>query len=165
MHALPLLIQMIVALGAAFCGGMIARQFRQPPALGYHLAGVAIDPFTPGFIGAVETINQFVELGVIVLLFGVGLPFSLRDLWVGRKLAIPGALGQMAFATTAGFALTHLWGWSVACGIVLDAEPVRRVRDEREEDSPSEPSGIGASDDGCSCQQKPGVRSTKRRGE
>ena len=119
MHTLPLLIQMTVALGAAFCGGLIARHFKLPPIVGYLLAGVAIGPFTPGFIGDVETINQLAELGVIFLLFGVGLHFSLRDLWAVRKIAIPGALGQMTLATLMGFALTRLWGWSVAAGVVL----------------------------------------------
>lgn len=119
MHTLPLLIQMTVALGAAFCGGLIARRFKLPTIVGYLLAGVAIGPFTPGFIGDVETITQLAELGVIFLLFGVGLHFSLRDLWAVRKIAIPGALGQMTLATLTGFALTHLWGWSVAAGVVL----------------------------------------------
>ncbi len=119
MHTLPLLIQMTVALGAAFCGGLIARHFRLPPVVGYLLAGVVIGPFTPGFIGDVATINQLAELGVIFLLFGVGLHFSLRDLWAVKQIAIPGALGQMALATAAGFALTRLWGWSAAAGVVL----------------------------------------------
>jgi monovalent cation:H+ antiporter-2, CPA2 family len=119
LHTLPLLVQMTVALGAAFCGGLIARHFKLPPIVGYLLAGVAIGPFTPGFIGDVETINQLAELGVIFLLFGVGLHFSLRDLWAVRKIAVPGAIGQMALATLAGFALSRLWGWSVASGVVL----------------------------------------------
>lgn len=119
MHTLPLLVQMTVALGAAFCGGLIARHFKLPPIVGYLLAGVAIGPFTPGFIGDVETINQLAELGVIFLLLGVGLHFSLRDLWAVRKIAVPGAIGQMALATLAGFALSRLWGWSAASGVVL----------------------------------------------
>ncbi len=119
MHALPLLVQMTVALGAAFCGGVIARRFRLPPIVGYLLAGVAIGPFTPGFIGDIETISQLADLGVIFLLFGVGLHFSLRDLWVVRKVAIPGAIGQMALASAMGFVLTRTWGWPVAAGVVL----------------------------------------------
>jgi CPA2 family monovalent cation:H+ antiporter-2 len=110
---------MTVALGAAFCGGLIARRFKLPPIVGYLLAGVAIGPFTPGFIGDVETISQLAELGVIFLLFGVGLHFSLRDLWAVKKIAVPGALGQMVLATAVGFALAHLWGWSVAASVVL----------------------------------------------
>jgi CPA2 family monovalent cation:H+ antiporter-2 len=110
---------MTVALSAAFCGGLIARRFGLPPIVGYLLAGVVIGPFTPGFIGDVETINELAELGVIFLLFGVGLHFSLRDLWAVRKIAIPGALGQMALATAVGFALTRAWGWSGASGVVL----------------------------------------------
>ncbi len=119
LHALPLLVQMTIALGAAFCGGLIARRFRLPPIVGYLLAGVAIGPFTPGFNGDVQTISQLAELGVIFLLFGVGLHFSLRDLWAVKKIAIPGALGQMVLATAAGFALMRLWGWSVAASVVL----------------------------------------------
>lgn len=105
MPALPLLFQMTVALGAAFCGGLIARRCRYPTIGGRG--------------GDVQTINQLAELGVIFLLFGVGLHFSLRDLWAVRKIAIPGAVGQMALATGAGFALSRLWGWSVAGGVVL----------------------------------------------
>src|SRR5690348_2354175 len=110
---------MTVALGAAFCGGMIARRFKLPPIVGYLLAGVVIGPFTPGFIGDVGTISQLAELGVIFLLFGVGLHFSLRDLWAVKKIAIPGALGQTGLTTVVGFALAHLWGWSAAASVVL----------------------------------------------
>ncbi len=119
MHALPLLLQMTVALGAAFCGGLIARYFKLPPIVGYLVAGVAIGPFTPGFSGDFATINQLAELGVIFLLFGVGLHFSLRDLWAVRNIAVPGAVGQTLLATLVGFGLTQLWGWTVGAGVVL----------------------------------------------
>jgi CPA2 family monovalent cation:H+ antiporter-2 len=119
LHALPLLLQMTIALGAAFCGGLIARRFKLPPVVGYLLAGVVIGPFTPGYVSDLGTINQLAELGVIFLLFGVGLHFSLRDLWAVRKIAIPGAIGQMLLATLVGFALTRLWGWTTGAGVVL----------------------------------------------
>jgi CPA2 family monovalent cation:H+ antiporter-2 len=80
---------------------------------------MAIGPFTPGFIGDIETISQLAELGVIFLMFGVGLHFSLRDLWAVRSVAVPGALVQVLTSTALGFALTQLWGWPVAAGLVL----------------------------------------------
>lgn len=119
MHDLPLLINIVVALVAAFFGGLIARRIGLPTIVGYMLAGIAIGPFTPGFVGDVETISQLAELGVIFLMFGVGLHFSFSDLWKVRAIAIPGALGQMALSTLLGFALCQLWGWTTASGIVL----------------------------------------------
>ena len=119
MHNVPLLINITLALVVAFIGGVIARRIGLPTIVGYLLAGIAIGPFTPGFTGDVETIQQLAELGVIFLMFGVGLHFSLGDLWRVRDIAIPGALIQTAITTLLGFALTQLWGWSVASGIVL----------------------------------------------
>src|SRR6185436_375463 len=74
---------------------------------------------TPGFVGDPETIAQLAELGVVFLMFGVGLHFSLRDLWRVRAVAIPGALGQMAITTGLGYALGRLWGWSAEASLVL----------------------------------------------
>jgi len=119
MHELPLLINIAVALVAAFFGGVIAQGIGLPTIVGYMLAGIAIGPFTPGFVGDVKTIGQLAELGVIFLMFGVGLHFSLNDLWRVRGVAIPGAIGQMALATALGFGLSRIWGWSVAQGLVL----------------------------------------------
>ena len=99
-----------MGLAYAFVGGVIARRVGLPPIVGYLLAGVAIGPFTPGFIGDAESIGQLAELGVIFLMFGVGLHFSFRDLWQVRDIAIPGALIQMALATGAGYLLTQWWG-------------------------------------------------------
>src|SRR5690554_3061972 len=112
MHDIPLLINIAVALVAAFIGGFLARRVGLPPIVGYLLAGVVIGPTTPGFVGDLETISQLAELGVIFLMFGVGIHFSLRDLWQVRDIAIPGALLQMALATALGFGLSQLWGWS-----------------------------------------------------
>ena len=119
MHDLPLLINITLALVVAFVGGVIARRLGLPSIVGYLLAGIAIGPFTPGFTGDVKTIQQLAELGVIFLMFGVGLHFSFADLWRVRDIAVPGALIQTLLATALGFAITRMWGWSVAAGIVL----------------------------------------------
>lgn len=118
-HELPLLINIAAALVAAFIGGLLARRIGLPTIVGYLAAGVAIGPFTPGFVGDIETISQLAELGVIFLMFGVGLHFSFRDLWTVRDTAIPGAIIQMLVTTGLGFGLTQLWGWSVSAGLVL----------------------------------------------
>lgn len=119
MHEITLLIDIAVALVVAFIGGVLARRVGLPTIVGYLLAGIVIGPFTPGFVGDVDTISQLAELGVIFLMFGVGLHFSLKDLWRVRSIAIPGAVGQMATATLLGFGLSRFWGWTPAAGIVL----------------------------------------------
>ncbi len=119
MHDLPILINITLALVVAFIGGIVARRIGLPTIVGYLLAGIIIGPFTPGFVGDVHTIQQLAELGVIFLMFGVGLHFSFADLLRVRDIAIPGALIQTALATGLGFLLTRLWGWSLAAGIVL----------------------------------------------
>jgi CPA2 family monovalent cation:H+ antiporter-2 len=119
LHELLLLINIAVALVVAFFGGLIARRIGLPTIVGYLLAGIAIGPFTPGFVGDTETISQLAELGVIFLMFGVGLHFSLKDLWKVRAIAIPGALGRMAITTLLGFGLSQFWGWPITSGIVL----------------------------------------------
>jgi monovalent cation:H+ antiporter-2, CPA2 family len=119
MHDVPLLINITLALIVAFAGGIIARQFGLPTIVGYLLAGITIGPFTPGWVGDIETIQQLAELGVIFLMFGVGLHFSFGDLWRVRDVAIPGTVLQMALAALLGLGLTQLWGWSISSGIVL----------------------------------------------
>jgi CPA2 family monovalent cation:H+ antiporter-2 len=119
MHEVTLLINIVVALVVAFIGGLIARRIGLPTIVGYLLAGIVIGPFTPGFVGDTETISQLAELGVIFLMFGVGLHFSINDLWKVRAVAIPGALGRMAITTLLGFGLSQLWGWTVTSGIVI----------------------------------------------
>src|SRR5262245_13912100 len=99
MHELPLVINIAVALGYALVGGLVARQIGLPPIVGYLVAGVTIGPFTPGFVGDADTIGQLAELGVIFLMFGVGIHFSFKDLWKVRNIAIPGAAIQMSIAT------------------------------------------------------------------
>jgi CPA2 family monovalent cation:H+ antiporter-2 len=118
-HNLALFTSITIALLTAFVGGFIARKIGLPTLVGYLLAGMAIGPFTPGFVGEVDEISQLAEMGVIFMMFGVGLHFSLKDLWAVRRIAIPGAVLQMMIATGLGFALTQLWGWSVSAGLVL----------------------------------------------
>src|SRR5262249_59728837 len=103
MHQIPLLVDLAFALGYALLGGLVARALRLPTIVGYLFAGVALGPFTPGFSGDIESIQQLAELGVILLMFGIGLHFSLHDLWLVRDIAIPGALVQMGIATAAGY--------------------------------------------------------------
>ena len=111
MAELPLLVNIAVALAYALLGGLLARRLGLPTIVGYLLAGVALGPFTPGFHGDEESIRQLAEFGVILLMFGVGLHFSFRDLWQVRQVAIPGALLQMAIVSAAGYALGRLWGF------------------------------------------------------
>lgn len=118
-HDISLLTNISVALVAAFAGGLLARRIGLPTIVGYLLAGMAIGPFTPGFVGDIADISQLAELGVIFLMFGVGLHFSLKDLWEVRKIAVPGAVLQMLIASVLGFGLTRLWGWSAPAGLVL----------------------------------------------
>ncbi len=119
MHEVTLLINIAVALVVAFMGGLVARRIGLPTIVGYLLAGIVIGPFTPGFVGDTETISQLAELGVIFLMFGVGLHFSLKDLWRVRNIAIPGALGRMVITTLLGLGLSQLWGWTPASGMVI----------------------------------------------
>ena len=119
MHELSLLVNVGMLLVTAFAGGLIARRLGLPTIVGYLVAGMAIGPFTPGFVGDIHDISQLAELGVIFLMFGVGLHFSLRDLWAVRAVAIPGAIGRMLLATLCGVGLAMAWGWSSSAGLVL----------------------------------------------
>jgi CPA2 family monovalent cation:H+ antiporter-2 len=119
MHEISLLTNITVALLTAFAGGALARRLGMPTIVGYLLAGIVIGPFTPGFEGDAEAISQLAELGVIFLMFGVGLHFSLHDLWVVRNIAVPGAFLQMTFATALGFAVAQVWGWSLSASLLF----------------------------------------------
>jgi len=119
MHDLSLLGNVALALVAALLGGLLARRLGLPTIVGYLVAGVVIGPFTPGFVGHSEAISQLAELGVIFLMFGVGLHFSLSDLARVRRVAVPGALGQMTLTTALGASLGMLLGWSLPASIVL----------------------------------------------
>ena len=119
MHNLDLLDNVAVTLSVAFLGGLIVQRMGLPTIVGYLLAGVAIGPFTPGYSADPETINSLAELGIIFLMFGVGLHFSFADLWKVRDVAIIGTLGQMATMVALGFGLSQYWGWKPVSGLVL----------------------------------------------
>ncbi len=118
-HDLSLLLNITVVLCVAFVGGYLARKLGMPTLAGYLLAGLAIGPFTPGFVGDISDISQLAELGVIFMMFGVGLHFSLKDLWEVRGVAIPGAIAQIVLATGLSVLLTRTWGWSLTAGMVV----------------------------------------------
>src|SRR6476619_2016270 len=119
MHDLPLITTIAAAFTAACVLGLITQWLRLSPIVGYLLAGVAIGPHTPGFHGDVHLATQLAEVGVILLMFGVGLHFHLGDLLKVRNVAIPGAIGQSLFATVLGVILALAIGWSVKSGLVL----------------------------------------------
>jgi CPA2 family monovalent cation:H+ antiporter-2 len=116
---LPIIINIALALAAALGGGLIARWLKLPAIVGFLVGGVIIGPFTPGYVGDMHTVHQLAELGVIFLLFGVGLHFSLKDLWEVRKIAIPGALLQMSLTSVMVLLISMFWGWSLAAAIVV----------------------------------------------
>lgn len=118
-HEAGLIALIAGGIVAAFLLGYIAMLLRLPPLVGYLLAGVAIGPFTPGFVADSGLAQQLAEVGVILLMFGVGLHFSVDTLWEQRRIALPGAVAQIAVATGAGAAVAVVWGWSVSQGLVL----------------------------------------------
>jgi CPA2 family monovalent cation:H+ antiporter-2 len=117
-HNTALIATVAAALGAAFLLGLIATRFRFPPIVGYLVAGIAVGPFTPGFVAS-AALSQLAEVGVILLMFGVGLHFSLRDLLAVRRTVIPGALAQTTATTIVGAFVGHAWGWGWGGGLVL----------------------------------------------
>ena len=118
-HHTPLIATIVAALVVAFAMGIFAYRLRVSPVAGYLFAGVLIGPFTPGFVADSGLATELAEIGVILLMFGVGLHFSLRDLMSVRKIAVPGAVAQIAVATLLGFGLAQFLGWSVPAGIVF----------------------------------------------
>ncbi|MGQ3214342.1 MAG: YbaL family putative K(+) efflux transporter [Shinella sp.] len=118
-HETPLIATLVAGICLAFAAGLVAHRFRLPPIAGYLLAGVIIGPFTPGFVADQNLANELAEIGVILLMFGVGLHFSLKDLLSVRAIAIPGAIGQIAVATVFGLLLALAMGWSAGSGFVF----------------------------------------------
>jgi len=114
-----LILALVSVFVAAFAGGFIATRLGLPPIVGYLLAGVAIGPHTPGGSADTELALQLAEIGVILLMFGVGLHFSLREIAAVGPIAVPGALGQSLIATLLGLGLTQLWGWSLSEGLIF----------------------------------------------
>jgi CPA2 family monovalent cation:H+ antiporter-2 len=118
-HDTTLIATIAAGFVLAFAFGFVAVRLRLPPLVGYLAAGVMIGPFTPGFVGDIGLAGQLAEIGVILLMFGVGLHFSIKDLLAVRRIAIPGAVGQILTATLIGAAVAHLWGWSLAAGLTF----------------------------------------------
>jgi CPA2 family monovalent cation:H+ antiporter-2 len=119
MHETSLIALLAIGFVLALLLGVLANMLRVSPIVGYLLAGIACGPFTPGFVGDSTLASQLAEIGVILLMFGVGLHFSIRDLLSVRRIALPGAVAQIATATAIGFGMAWLLGWSVGAGLVF----------------------------------------------
>ena len=118
-HELSLITTIAAALGFGLLFGMLAIRLKLPALVGYLAAGVLIGPATPGFVADVALASQLAEIGVMLLMFGVGLHFSLGDLLDVKKIALPGALLQIGVATVMGIGLAHWWGWGLGAGLVF----------------------------------------------
>lgn len=119
MHHGPLIAILVAGLGLAFVFGALAQKLRISPLVGYLIAGVAVGPFTPGFVADQNLANELAEIGVILLMFGVGLHFSLKDLLSVRAIAVPGAIVQIGVATLLGLGLALFLGWGLVAGLVF----------------------------------------------
>jgi CPA2 family monovalent cation:H+ antiporter-2 len=119
MHEFDLILTLTGGLVAAFIGGYITQRLRMSPIVGYLLAGILVGPFTPGFVADRALAGQLAEIGVILLMFGVGLQFHVEDLLAVRRVAVPGAIVQSLVATGLGAALAYSAGWSLTSGIVF----------------------------------------------
>ena len=118
-HSVSLISTIAAGLGLALIFGFLAARLKLPSLVGYLLAGVVIGPFTPGFVADAAIASQLAEIGVMLLMFGVGLHFSLDDLLAVRKIAVPGAVVQMTVATALGMGLAHWWGWNLGGALVF----------------------------------------------
>lgn len=118
-HDVDLIILLAVGFGVALFFGYIAARLRLPPLIGYLIAGIIISPNTPGIEADMHLANQLAELGVMFLMFGVGMHFSLNDLLLVRRIALPGAILQIAVATLLGVGVSMLWGWSFGSALVF----------------------------------------------
>ncbi|PTQ84581.1 YbaL family putative K(+) efflux transporter [Nitrosomonas ureae] len=118
-HDITLITTIAAGFGLALVFGFIAEKLKTPALVGYLLAGIAISPSTPGFVADIDIASQLSEIGVMLLMFGVGLHFSLNDLLAVKRIAVPGAIVQMTVATLLGIALADWWGWDFGAGLVL----------------------------------------------
>ncbi|WP_426175642.1 YbaL family putative K(+) efflux transporter [Massilia sp. TWR1-2-2] len=118
-HNISLITTFAAALGFGLLFGMLALKLRLPALVGYLAAGVLIGPATPGFVADAAIAAQLAEIGVMLLMFGVGLHFSIKDLVEVKRVALPGAVLQIAVATVMGVGLAHWWGWSLGAGLVF----------------------------------------------
>jgi len=119
LHETSLIALLAIGFVLALLFGLVANLLRVSPIVGYLVAGIAVGPFTPGFVGDSGLANQLSEIGVILLMFGVGLHFSIKDLMSVRNIALPGAVAQIATATAIGVGMAHLMGWSLGVGLVF----------------------------------------------
>jgi CPA2 family monovalent cation:H+ antiporter-2 len=119
LHSTSLIATLVAAFGLALLFGVLANRLRLSPLVGYLVAGVLIGPFTPGFVANQGLAAQLAEIGVILLMFGVGLRFSPSDLLAVQATAVPGALGQMTLVTGLGLGLAYVLGWTLGAGIVF----------------------------------------------
>src|ERR1700752_2363990 len=118
-HDITLITTIAAALGLAMVFGFLVSKLRMPPLVGYLIAGILIGPATPGYVADVALAGQLAEIGVMLLMFGVGLHFSIKDLMAVRGIAVPGAIVQIVAATLIGAALAHYWGWTLGACIVF----------------------------------------------
>lgn len=118
-HSITLITTIAASLGLALIMGLIASRLKLPPLVGYLIAGIMLGPATPGFVADAELSSQLAEIGVILLMFGVGLHFSLNDLLAVRRIAVPGAIVQIAVATALGAGVAAFWGWSLGASLVF----------------------------------------------
>lgn len=118
-HSTPLIATIVTGLALAFVFGTLAHRVRISPLVGYLVAGIAIGSHTPGFVADADLAHELAEIGVILLMFGVGLHFSMKELWAVRNIAVPGAVVQIAVATLLGAGLAHILGWSAGAGLVF----------------------------------------------
>jgi CPA2 family monovalent cation:H+ antiporter-2 len=118
-HSTTLITTLVAGFGLALIFGFIAERCKLPALVGYLLAGILIGPATPGFVADISIASQLSEIGVMLLMFGVGLHFSIRDLLAVKRIAIPGAILQMTIATLMGIWLTSMWGWSIGEGLIF----------------------------------------------
>jgi monovalent cation:H+ antiporter-2, CPA2 family len=118
-HSTTLITTLAVGFGLALILGFISEKCRLPAIVGYLLAGILIGPATPGFVADVNIASQLSEIGVMLLMFGVGLHFSIHDLLAVKRIALPGAIIQMATATLMGMWLAHVWGWTIGEGLIF----------------------------------------------
>ncbi|MFP5325196.1 MAG: cation:proton antiporter, partial [Gammaproteobacteria bacterium] len=118
-HDVSLIATIAAGFGLAMVFGLLATRLNMPPLVGYLLAGIVVSPSTPGFVADVGLAGQLAEIGVMLLMFGVGLHFSLKDLMAVKAIALPGAIVQIAVATLLGTAVALLWDWSLGGAIVF----------------------------------------------
>src|SRR5574343_769579 len=118
-HNVTLISTIAAGFGMALILGFIAERLKVPALVGYLLAGIVLGPGTPGFVAYIGIASQLSEIGVMLLMFGVGLHFSIRDLLAVKRIAVPGAVVQMTIATVLGMAVSWWWGWEWGHGLLF----------------------------------------------